>query len=352
MIIILMTGGRGGPARALPVALAAVLVVALLATLLAALCLGQPRLAPAQALAALLDPAHPARVAVADVRLPRAVLGALAGGALGVSGLLLQDVLRNPIAGPELLGVSSGAAVVTATVVVLGLGVPVALLPYAALAGALVAGALVLLAIGRTRSPDHVALVGAAVSAACGGLVVAVVGLGTQGNVVALFRYLLGSLAARGWVHVEAVAPWLAVGLLLAVLLRRRVEALTLGDEVALGLGVPVVATRVAAVAVAAVLAAAVASVCGPVAFVALLAPHLARRLAGTVSTRRVLGHTVLVGALLLVLADLVSRLVLYPVEVPVGVATTLVGVPALVLVLRGRTPVAPRPGAAREVAA
>lgn len=314
---------------------AAALVVAL-----TAVCVGEPTIAPTTALAALVDAGHPLHVAVWEARLPRVVLALLAGAALGVSGLLLQDVLRNPIAGPELLGVSSGAAVVTAAIVVLGLGVSVAALPYAALAGALIAGALVLLTIGRTRSPDHVALVGAAVSAACGGLVVAVVGLGTQGNVVVLFRYLLGSLAARGWTHVEAVAPWLLIGIALAALLRRRVEALTLGDEVAVGLGVPVVRTRVAAVAVAAVLAAAVASVCGPVAFVALLAPHLARRLVGSVSTRKVFWAVPVIGATLLVLADLVCRTVLYPVEVPVGVATTLVGVPALVLVLRGRTPV------------
>ncbi|GAA5143551.1 iron ABC transporter permease [Nocardioides marinquilinus] len=308
--------------------------------LVLATCLGDPVVRPSTVAAALLDPGHPLHPAVREVRLPRAVLGCLAGAGLGVSGLLLQDVLRNPIAGPELLGVSSGAAVVTVTIVVLGLAVPVALLPYAALGGALVAGALVLLAIGRTRSPDHVALVGAAVSAACGGLVVAVVGLGTQGNVVVLFRYLLGSLAARGWTHVEAVAPWLLLGVLAAVLLARRVEALALGDDVAAGLGVAVVRTRLAAVAVAAALAAAVASVCGPVAFVALLAPHLARRVVGRVGTRPVLVAVVPIGAALLAAADLVSRLVLYPVEVPVGVATTLVGVPALVLTLRGRAPV------------
>jgi iron complex transport system permease protein len=313
---------------------------AALVVVVAAVCLGEPTIAPTTATAALADAGHPLHVAVWEARLPRVVLGLLAGAALGVSGLLLQDVLRNPIAGPELLGVSSGAAVVTAAIVVLGLGVSVAALPYAALAGALLAGALVLLTIGRTRSPDHVALVGAAMSAACGGLVVAVVGLGTQGNVVVLFRYLLGSLAARGWTHVEAAAPWLLVGIALAAMLRRRVHALTLGDEVAVGLGVPVVPTRVAAVAVAAVLAAAVASVCGPVAFVALLAPHLARRLVGSVSTRKVFWAVPPIGATLLVLADLVSRTVLYPVEVPVGVATTLVGVPALVLLLRGQRPV------------
>ncbi len=333
MIIILNMMSRSG----LTVVLATLGVV----VLVTALCVGDPTVGPAAALAALVDGADPLHTALWEVRLPRVLLGLVAGAGLGVSGLLLQDVLRNPIAGPELLGVSSGAAVVMAAVVVLGLGLPVAALPYAALTGALVAGALVLLAIGRTRSPDHVALVGAAVSAACGGLVVAVVGLGTQGNVVVLFRYLLGSLAARGWVHLEAVLPWLVLGIAMAALLRRRIETLTLGDDVAAGLGVPVVATRVAAVAVAAVLAAAVASVCGPVAFVALLAPHLARRVRGSVSTRRVFWLVPGVGAVLLALADLASRTVLYPVEVPVGVATTLVGVPALLLVLRGRERVA-----------
>lgn len=308
---------------------------AVLAVAVSAVCLGDPGLTPAGALTALSDPTDPLHVLVREARVPRVLLGLLAGAALATAGLLLQDVLRNPIAGPELLGVSSGAAVVTAAVVVLGLPVPVAALPHAALAGALVAGALVLLAMGRTRGPDQVALVGAAVSAACAGLVVAVVGLGTQGNVIVLFRYLLGSLSARGWSHVEAVAPWLLAGLVVAALLRRRVEALTLGDHAAAGLGVPVVRTRVQAVTVAAVLTAAVTSVCGPVAFVALLAPHLARRLAGTVSTRRVFWVVPPVGAVLLVLADLVCRTALYPVEVPVGVATTLVGVPALVLALR-----------------
>lgn len=301
---------------------------------LLALCLGEPTVRPSAALAALLDPGHPLRVPVWEVRLPRALLGLVAGAALGVAGLLLQDVLRNPIAGPELLGVSSGAAVVVATIVVLSLGVPLTVQPWAALAGALVAGVLVLLANGRTRDTAHVVLVGAAVSAACGGLVVAVVGLGTQGNVVVLFRYLLGSLAARGWPHLEAVVPIVSAAAAVAWLLRRRVEALALGDDVAAGLGVPVVRTRVLAVGVAALLAGAVAAVCGPVAFVALLAPHIARRVLRTASTRRVLPLAALLGGVLLALADLASRLVLYPVEVPVGIATTLVGVP-LLLVLR-----------------
>lgn len=316
---------------AIAVVSSATLVVALLA-----LCVGDPTVSPTGALRALAEVDHPLRVTVLDVRLPRLLLGLVGGAGLALAGLLLQDVLRNPIAGPELLGVSSGAAVVVAAIVVLGLGVPLAVQPWAALGGAVLAGAVVLLAIGRTTDPNHVVLVGAAVSAACGGLVVAVVGLGTQGNVVVLFRYLLGSLAARGWPHLETVAPLVGAGLLAAWLLRRRIEALTLGDEVAAGLGVRVTRTRVQAVAIAALLAAAVASACGPVAFVALLAPHVARRALGTVSTRRVFVLTALVGGVLLASADLVARQAFYPVEMPVGIATTLVGVPALLLVRRG----------------
>ena len=307
----------------------------------AALCLGEPSVSPLTAWAAALDAGHAAHVVVAEVRLPRALLAVVAGGGLAATGVLLQDALRNPVAGPELLGVSSGAAVVVATIVVLGLGVPLELQVWAALGGALLAGSLVLLAIGRTRHPDAIVLVGAAVSAACGGLVVAVVGLGTQGDVVVLFRYLLGSLAARGWPAVETVAPVVGAGLVGAWFLRRRVEALTLGDDVATGLGVPVAVTRSASVGLAAVVAAAVAAVCGPIAFVALLAPHLARTLGRTTRTSQVLPMAVLIGAVLLASADLVSRLLLYPVELPVGIATTLVGVPALVL-LRRRAGVTP----------
>lgn len=310
---------------------AAVLVV----TSLAALRIGDPVASTGDVIRALMESDHPLRVSVLDVRLPRLLLGLVGGAGLAIAGLLLQDVLRNPIAGPELLGVSSGAAVVVAAIVVLGLGVPLAVQPWAALVGAVVAGGLVILAIGRTSDPAHVVLVGAAVSAACGGLVVAVVGLGTQGNVVVLFRYLLGSLAARGWPHLETVAPLVGAGIVAAWLLRRRIEALTLGDEVAAGLGVRVTRTRVQAVAIAALLAAAVASACGPVAFVALLAPHVARRALRTVSTRRVFLLTALGGGVLLAAADLVARQALYPVEMPVGIATTLVGVPALLLLRR-----------------
>lgn len=311
------------------------LLLGLAATGIAALTLGGPTLTPIEAWQAVADPGAHWHTLVTEVRAPRYALGALVGAGLAVAGLLLQDVLRNPIAGPELLGVSSGAAAVVATIVVFGLAVPLAVQPWLALVGALVAGLAVLLAIGRPRDVAQVALVGAAVSAAGGGVVIAIVGLGTQGNVVVLFRYLLGSLAARGWPHLDAVAPILLGGVALAWMLRRRIDALVLGDDVAAGLGVAVTRTRVQAMALAALLAAASAAVCGPIAFVALLAPHLGRALIGTRSFGTVLPTVALIGALLLALADLVSRLVLHPVELPVSIATTALGVPGLIVLGR-----------------
>jgi iron complex transport system permease protein len=301
---------------------------------LAALCAGDPVLTPGHAISALFDATDPVHRHVADSRLPRAVLGVLCGAALGLAGVLMQDAMQNRIAGPELLGVSSGAAVVLTSVTVLVLPVALHQLPYVALVGAAVAGTVVVAAVGNTHDPTRMLLIGAAVTALASGLVIALVSLGTEGNLPLLFRYLLGSLSERGWPHVRVVAPWLAIGIPMALLLRHRVGALSLGDDVAAGLGVDVFRARLSALICAGVLAAVVASVCGPVAYVALLSPHLCRWLLRTTSARRVFWLTPVVGAVLLAGADLISRIALYPIEIPVGITTTLIGVPALLLSL------------------
>lgn len=300
------------------------------AVLAASLCLGDPMLTPAQAISALFDSAAPMHPHVADTRFPRTLLGLLGGAALALAGALMQDAMQNRIAGPEILGVSSGAAVVLTAVTVCALPVTLAGLPYVALAGALITGTIVIAAVGHTRDSTHVLLIGSAASAMASGLVIALVSLGTEGNIPLLFRYLLGSLSERGWPHLRVVLPWLAIAIPAAYLLRHRVAALALGDDVATGLGINVVRSRIMALFCAAVLAAVVASVCGPVAYVALFAPHLSRWALQSTSTRRVFSLTPIVGAILLATADLVSRMALYPIEVPVGITTTLIGVPAL----------------------
>lgn len=309
-------------------------ICACVAVIVAALCLGEPTLDPLRALHAIADPANPVHAHVALIRLPRVLLGLVSGAALGLAGALMQDVLRNRIAGPEILGVSSGAAVAMTAVAVFSISVPLSALPYPALLGAAAAGCAVITTVGPTSNPHRVVLLGAAVSALASGLVIALVSLGTEGNLPLLFRYLLGSLGERGWSHLGVVTPWLAVFIPVALFMRHRVAALALGDDVAAGLGISVVPTRLTALVCAAALTAAVASVCGPVAYVALLAPHLARWMLNTTSSRRVFLLTPLVGAVLLAAADLASRIALYPIEIPVGITTTLIGVPALLVAL------------------
>jgi len=276
-----------------------------------------------------------ARITVLQLRLPRACLGALSGVLLALSGTLLQGALRNPLAGPELLGVSAGASAVMAAIIVGGLAVPFALHPWLALAGGLAGGGVVLLASLRTRDTVRLILVGAATTALLDALVIAIISLGSQNSVALLFLFLLGSLANRTWQQVQLVLPWALVCAPLALLCARPLNLLQLGDELAEGLGLRVLPTRLAMTVVAAAMVAAVVAVCGPIGWIALLAPHLVRQLLGTSDARAVLPLAALAGAALLLAADLAGRALFAPVELPVGIWTTLVGGPLLLVLLR-----------------
>ena len=307
---------------------------------LAALLLGTPRLnAPSELWEILFEGGgrRIAQLVVWELRLPRFLLAALAGAALATAGVLLQDALKNPLAGPELLGVAAGAALAVATVVVFRAPLPFALLPPAALVGGLGAGLAVLAVARRSKSPVRLILIGAALTALLNALLLCVISLGEQQEVAALYQYLLGSLTGRDWRHLRLAAPWLLIGLPLVALCARPLNLLQLGDEVAEGLGLPTVRTRVLILALAATLTAAVVAVCGPVGFVALLAPHLARRLLGSGDARLVLPLAGLLGATLLVGADLLARLAFAPIELPVGIWTIALGGPALLVLLRRR---------------
>lgn len=327
-----LVGGRRRHRRRIGL-IALALTLAGAAVVLVAVGSGRPDLDPVAAWRTLLDAGAPDNAAV-TARVPRALLGLTAGAGLALAGVLLQDALRNPVAGPELLGVSAGAAVVAATATVLRLGWGGPVLLAASFAGAVLCGAVVIAAMGGGGSPERTIVVGAAVSSAAGGLVVAVIGLGTEGDVLLLLRYLLGSLAARGEQDLIVVTAVVVPATVAAFALARSVSALRLGDAAATALGVPVLRTRVLALVLAALPVAAICAACGPIAWIALLAPHLARALAGATDTRTTLLLALPIGALLLTLADLVARTALEPVEIPVGVVTTLIGVPATAAVL------------------
>nr|WP_251067477.1 iron ABC transporter permease [Streptomyces sp. ISL-36] len=276
-----------------------------------------------------------AGVVLTELRLPRLVLALVAGACLGAAGLVLQEALRNPLAVPEMLGVSGGAALGVAAPLVLALPVPLAVQPLLALAGAAFGGLLTLLAAGFGRSPGAVLLTGAAVAAALQAALLVLMVLADQLDLQIVYRYLLGSLSARTWGDVTGLWPWLAVALPALVLCAPVLGVLRLGDEDARALGVRVRRARLAALGLAVLLIAPVVAVCGPVAWVGFLAPHLARRLRPDADAVTWLPWSAALGALIVICADQPARLALAPIETPVGAWTALLGVPAGVALLR-----------------
>jgi len=286
---------------------------------------------------------------VREFRLPRTVVAVLVGVALGASGALTQAITRNPLASPDVLGVVSGASAGAVAVLVAAGGSTAAAggasaalskigVPAGAVAGALLSAALVLSLASRLAgalpATQRVVLVGIICNAVFAGLVQWGLTLGDVDQAAKAAVFLVGSLNGRGWEHVGAVGLAVAMLLPMAVLLRRHVEALALGEDTALTLGVPVGRVRLALFVVAFSLAGTAVAAAGAVSFIALLAGPLARRLTRT--SGAALLASALVGAVLLLLADLVARHLVPGSELPAGAVTALVGAPALVvLVLR-----------------
>jgi iron complex transport system permease protein len=275
------------------------------------------------------------RIVIWEVRLPRFIMGAMAGAALAVAGAMLQDALKNELAEPGLLGVATGASLVVAVVVIFKVTVPFGALPVLALMGGLGVGGIILLATRLTRDPVRMILIGAALSALFSALITAVVVLGDPNEIRALYSYLVGSLIGRGWDAVRLAAPWIAIALPIALLFGRPLNLLQLGDDMAEGLGLPVFRTRALIFLVAIALQAAVVAVAGPIGFIALVAPHMVRGLLHTTDARQVLPISALAGALLLTSADLLAREIFSPAELPVGLLTIGIGSPIALVLLR-----------------
>ncbi|GAA3995861.1 hypothetical protein GCM10022247_14740 [Allokutzneria multivorans] len=317
-----------------------VAALALLVVCVAALCLGTPIVGVNRLPAAFAGETDLEHAVVVLLRAPRLVLGLLVGAALAVAGLLLQESLRNPLAVPELLGVSSGAAVLVGVCVVWALPIPGApLVP--ALIGAVVGGLITLLAARRAVGPAAVLLVGAAVNAAMQALLLTAVSLSDSREQGVLFRYLLGSLTGTTWESVALSAPGLIALLPLALLCVPLLGVLRLGDETASALGVRADRARLIVLVVASALVAIAVAPSGPIAWVGFLGPHLARRLRPNADPRVWMAWSALFGALLVVVADLAARTVLYPVELPVGGLTALVAIVLAALLIRRRGEVA-----------
>jgi len=290
----------------------------------------------AEVLAALANPRGDtlAAILVWDVRLPRAALAVLAGASLAAAGVLLQGALRNDLADPGLLGVASGASLAVALGVVFGLAEPAAL-PGLALAGGLAVGLLILGATRLSRDPVRMILIGAALASLFSALIVAVIVLGNAFQLRTVYAFLVGSLIGRDASDVLRLLPWAALLLPASLFFARGLDVLRLGEEMAAGLGVNVFRLRLLLMLVAIGLTAPVVATCGPIGFMALVAPHIARAILRGTDAARVLPLAMLIGAALLASADLLAREAMAPAELPVGLVVTALGAPAAILLLR-----------------
>lgn len=315
------------------------LVLALTVATLASLAIGARAVPPGHVLGALLDPASVPTadaVVVRTLRVPRTLIGLLAGAALGLAGVLVRGVTRNPVADPGLLGVNAGAALGVVTALALGVrGTPATV--AAAMTGALGAAAVVALVAARARrdAPALLVVAGAAVTAGLTSLTSLV--LLTDPAALELFRFwTVGALTGRGLATAGALAPVVLVGALAALALARPLDALALGDDVARGLGFRVGLVRAVAVGAVVLLCGAATALAGPLVFVGLVAAQAARAAVGA-RHARALPVAALAGAALLLAADVLGRVVVPPGELEAGVVVALAGAPVLVhLVRRG----------------
>lgn len=270
-----------------------------------------------------------------SLRLPRALMAALAGAALAMCGAILQSLLRNPLADPYILGISSGASTGAVLVIVLGIGTATIGLAGGAFFGAVFSFALVLLLAKLAGgTSDRIILAGVAATQLFSALTSLIVMVGADPNQTrSVMFWMLGSLSSSSWDEVALTAVVVASGLIVCLLVSAHLDAMAFGEDAAAALGVSVVKLRWLLLLVTAVVTATVVASSGAIGFVGLVVPHIARLIVGP-GHSRLLPVSMVLGAILLVWVDALARTIAQPQEIPVGVFTAVVGVPVFVAVL------------------
>jgi len=285
------------------------------------------------------DQAGTTGVILLDVRLPRVLMGFVVGGTLAAVGVALQALLRNALADPYVLGVSSGAALGAAVAILLGMGaMAVPMLPLFGFAGGLATLALIYrLAQSQGRLPIHsLLLAGVILNAVLTALIMFITSILDPARAAGLMAWLMGSLTAQGWTGVFGISAYVAVGTALLLYHAPVLNLLTQGEDTARSLGIDTERTKKTLFLLTALLTGAVVSVSGMIGFVGMVIPHMVRMAAGS-DHRLLMPASVLVGGMFLVLSDTVARTAFAPAEIPVGVVTALAGGPFFLYLLLWR---------------
>ncbi|MGO1412284.1 iron complex transport system permease protein [Brevibacterium sp. Mu109] len=271
-----------------------------------------------------------------DMRIPRTVVGLFIGVSLGVAGALIQALTRNPLADPGILGVNAGASFFVALgIAVFGVS-SIEGYVWFAFAGALVVTVAVYIigSAGRGGAdPVQLTLAGVALGAVLGGVVTAMVLL-DEVTFKKMLSWNAGSIVGRGWDVLLPVLPFLLVGIVLAIFAASSLNSIALGDDLAKALGVNIVRTRILVILAVTLLAGGATAIAGPIGFVGLMVPHIARWIVGP-DQRWILVYTILLAPCLVLAADIVGRIVIRPGEFPVGIVTAFVGAPVLIVLVR-----------------
>ncbi|GAA1610899.1 iron chelate uptake ABC transporter family permease subunit [Leucobacter chromiireducens subsp. chromiireducens] len=286
---------------------------------------------------ALTAPANlEAHHVIRELRLPRTVVAIVVGAALGIAGALIQALTRNPLADPGILGVNSGASFAVAV----GIGIfgarSLSATMWWAFAGALIVtiGVYAIGAAGRGGAdPLRLVLAGVALGAVLSGLTSAMTLLDPQAF-DAMRNWGAGSVVGRELAQIWPVLPCLGVGLVLALVAARPLNAIALGEDLAAALGANVLRTRVLVVIAVTLLAGGATAIAGPIGFVGLMIPHVARWIVGP-DQRWIMAYTVVLAPILLLVSDIAGRLIMRPAEIPVGIVTAFVGAPVLIVLIR-----------------
>ena len=272
---------------------------------------------------------------VYKMRLPRNILAVLIGANLAVSGVLLQSVMKNPLADPGITGVSSGASVAAIIILLLMPQLSGALPLFAFVGGAIACALVFIMAWKNGLRPERIVLAGVAINTILGGFISLLSTLFSD-RIQSAILWLNGSLATKTWSHVDMLFLYSLIGLGLSLFLIRSANVLQLGDESAKNLGFNVSRTRLVISAVAVFLAAISTAVVGIISFIGLIVPHIARLLMGS-DHKYTIPFSMVLGAIVLLIADTLARTIGRSIEIPVGVITSIVGGPFFLYLLRKR---------------
>ena len=261
-----------------------------------------------------------------EYRLPRAVLAILLGGALAISGVLVQSVVRNPLASPDILGINNAAGLVAVSVLMFLPNLAFYWMPIFAFLGGVLSFVILWVVCGFNFRPIKMAIIGVALSALWAAISHYLM-LTNPVEINTAMLWLTGSLWGRSWSYLNVVLPWLVVLLPLPFIFCRDLDTLGLGENKASTLGVTVNKVQISVLVLAVALSTTAVAICGPIAFLGLVAPHLARRLVGG-RHRTLLPAALIIGALLLQLSDILARVIDPPTELPAGILTAIIGAP------------------------